>query len=739
MSKSIYIRVCLLLLSLLLLAYVCNGFVPPRPGSDLAVSFEPVGEYRRRLNLTYDYTPSLLSEEMCRFLTEQECQDADESLRDHAKSHQNIQRRLYHQRQRRKQRRLRSQTSETPNSIPNPNPNQDMTEFQDLLGAFTQAYGRGPAHQPTLQEELEELDQLLKEFNTTKEQHYRDRARALRSDRSSQVFNPSVGTFVVPLFLMVFSDHAAANRPLPPKYEYQILWNLRIKKWIQENSYNQYDAFFDVQDWQVTDNTELHYSYGKAGRVAKFQNSFHPLLESMDKALEGDWSLYDADGDGFIDNVIVLTSSYGAEEGGTDCNNGRADMERIWSHAFSNSKAWVSPTNPKYKTRGYMIASALDLTCDSNPAKMGVMTHEYLHTFFLIDLYDINFVGRGLGTFDIMSYPYGLDNDGYIPVHLSSWAKETIGWITCETITASGEYTLQPAAIAPICYKIILSDFDPSQPEYILLENRQRISFDIDFWKAGLVMFHVDEAANDQKFVGYPGRTGNWPESGEHYRVSVIQADRNYDLEKNMNIGDEGDIWETGMKLTPNVDGQTWPNTDTYQYGSVQQTGIIIEVLEPPADGSFNVRVKVDMGTRSGNAPQVFATPTKERDNHNDNPELEDLAENQFNVPDDPDHGISGMIPQLGWFDRFQKQETEQQQETETLQPEMEMDVAPTKLPSPQSHPEGGHEDDPTNPFFVFTAEATARSNASGRQRGGLAVMAVSLLASTAAHYLCMM
>ena len=57
------------------------------------------------------------------------------------------------------------------------------------------------------------------------------------------------------------------------------------------------------------------------------------------------------------------------------------------------------------RMKGYMIASGMDLTCDSEPAKMGVMTHEYLHTFFLIDLYDYTFDGKGVGNFDIMAYP----------------------------------------------------------------------------------------------------------------------------------------------------------------------------------------------------------------------------------------------------------------------------------------------------------------------------------------------
>jgi hypothetical protein len=308
-------RPALLLLLLLLQLQVTDGFVPPKPGSDLAKTYENVHAYRQRLGITYHYKPKLLNEELCRNLSEEECQRADESMQAHAKSHQEIQKQLYRQRQRR-QRKLRK---------------QDQAEFHQLLGTFTQAYGRGQLHLPTREQELQELAQLLQEFNATKEEHYR-RRRLAPSVRAENLYNPSVGTFVVPVLLCRFTDHA--DRELPPKYEYQILWNLRINKWLQENSFGRYSAFFDVQDWQLTDNTEAYYSFGEAGRVQAVSGAFYPLLNHMDTALNGDWSIYDVNGDGFLDNLIMLHSGYGAEEGQVDCTNNREEKDRIWRYAY---------------------------------------------------------------------------------------------------------------------------------------------------------------------------------------------------------------------------------------------------------------------------------------------------------------------------------------------------------------------------------------------------------------------
>ena len=160
-----------------------------------------------------------------------------------------------------------------------------------------------------------------------------------------------------------------------------------------------------------------------------------------------------------------------------------------------------------------MIASALDLTCDSNPAKMGIMTHEYMHTFELIDLYDYTFEGKGIGTFDIMAYPYGFNNDGYLPNSMSVWAKSAIDWLSCQLVSTSGTYNLQPAAMYPACIKISLQTSADGKEEFLLIENRQQISFDVELWKAGVMIYHIDDAADEQYARGFPG-LGGWPGNG---------------------------------------------------------------------------------------------------------------------------------------------------------------------------------------------------------------------------------
>ena len=262
------------------------------------------------------------------------------------------------------------------------------------------------------------------------------------------------------------------------------------------------------------------------------------------------------------------------------------------------------------------------------------------------------------------------------------WSKEQLGWISCTEITSAGEYTLAPAESTPECYRITLLDVTDWE-EYILLENRQQQGFDVNHFSPGIVMYHVDDWAADQAFTGYPGQDG-WPENGNHYRVAVIQADGKYDLEKGGNIGDAGDIWKPGMTLTPNDDGNTYPNTDSYQEGFIENTGITIEILEQTG---VNMKFRVSYSDRSDESSTLLSAPVKESESAGEVGEQDrpSFSTQRPTVPPEPsldrtgkgeDEGISGKIPQLPWYDEWKEKQVEaelvDQQEQEQVEQDQE-------------------------------------------------------------------
>ena len=150
-------------------------------------------------------------------------------------------------------------------------------------------------------------------------------------------------------------------------------------------------------------------------------------------------------------------------------------------------------------------------------------------------------------------------------------------WNDIKTIKSDGLYTLKPAATTVQAYRIDLNE-GGTYPEYLLIENRQRLAYDVNLFTGGLVIYHVDDFADLQSARGYPGQDG-WPGNGNHYQVAVLPKDGLYELERGINDGDAGDMWKPGDILGPGMGGTVFPNTDSYQFGDIRETGIEIEVI----------------------------------------------------------------------------------------------------------------------------------------------------------------
>jgi len=397
------------------------------------------------------------------------------------------------------------------------------------------------------------------------------------------------GTVKTLVICVKFSDHI--DRRLPSQNDIDMLWNAKegeavdkvptgsVSEFLRRNSYGKMNLIANVKDWIVTDQTEDYYSYNKSGLTRRFANALYPALRVID-ALGEDFSQYDQDGDGVLDSVVLLHSGFPAEIGGFDCYSRRDHQNRIWSHAVSSfDNKWTS-FDGKYSLGGYMVASALRNTCGDQLARIGVMTHEFIHTWGVPDLYDTggDWIGKGLGIYDIMSNPYGIDGKQTHPSSMGPWTKMQSGWLEPIEIKQNGEYIIEASAINPSVF--LIKDGFPDG-EYILIENRQPINWDRHLWNGGLLIWHIDEKAENMKKRGYPGQY-EWPGNCKHYRVAVAQADRNYDLEKGINDGDQSDFWAKDQQLSPGphelvaTNYSQYPNTNSYTCERIFPTGIRI-------------------------------------------------------------------------------------------------------------------------------------------------------------------
>ena len=366
-----------------------------------------------------------------------------------------------------------------------------------------------------------------------------------------------------------------------------------VADWFDANSYGNVRIEATVANWTVSDNTEQYYSFNKSGLVQGVHKAWYPAFDRLEA--EGfDFSKFDMDGDGTIDNLVLLHSGYPAEVGGLDCYNHNANFTyRIWAHASTNEDNWESERHG-VRAHSYAISSALRGRCHQRPSRISILIHEYIHTFGIPDLVDWagDWIGKGVGNYDVMANAHGRNGAQEHPAHLSPWSRRELGWNRIVEITEDGEYRLNASETSDTIY-LIRHNFPTG--EFLLIENRQPILWDQLLWGGGLLIWHIDQRQSLLRYRGHPTMPG-WPGNSRHYGLAIAQADGTYDLEMGHNSGDDGDYFRDGAEFGPGpTDAEAtsfegYPNTNSYQNGNIVETGVrIYDVSESAPVMTFKV------------------------------------------------------------------------------------------------------------------------------------------------------
>jgi len=390
---------------------------------------------------------------------------------------------------------------------------------------------------------------------------------------------PASGQIKNLVVMIRFSDHA--SRPLPTVADMDVLFNAvggdptlaptgSVKDVYLENSYGQMtlNSFVNpgIGDWITVSGTEAYYANGNSGDSTLWE-ALREALDVLDNVI--DFGDYDTDNDGRIDSIAFIHSGYAAERSGTDAY-GTPRESRIWSHRWAIQPQWNS--NDGVSVFDYHISPGVWGLSGSNIGRIGVIAHETGHFFGLPDLYDTDSgAGEGIGSWGLMANSWDFNFTQLCPPHFSPWSKINLGFYNPTIINQPGEYVINQAETNPEVYRI---DSGFPSGEYLLIENRQDTGFDCTIPQGGIAIWHIDDT-NGYNAQGYPGQ-GGWPENDLHYRVALLQADGNYNLERGNNRGDSGDMHHSAGVDAIGPGPGNHPNTDTYQGGVINQTGITI-------------------------------------------------------------------------------------------------------------------------------------------------------------------
>lgn len=244
-------------------------------------------------------------------------------------------------------------------------------------------------------------------------------------------------------------------------------------------SYGQLELKSDVLGPYTAQNNMSYYG-GNTGISGNDKNPFALFEEAINNAIqEVNLSDYDADKDGFVDNVHIVYAGYGEEAG--------ASSNAIWAHEMTFSPITVQGM----KIEKYSCSPELRENRGTGISRIGVHCHELGHALGAMDYYDTDYEKGGsyLGTglWDVMAQG-SWNNDGISPAGFNPYVKVyDFGWadaksLETDTVNTIGEST-EPGNIYRIDTGV--------ENDYFLLENRT----DKDFHGAepgkGLLIFHI--------------------------------------------------------------------------------------------------------------------------------------------------------------------------------------------------------------------------------------------------------
>lgn len=273
-----------------------------------------------------------------------------------------------------------------------------------------------------------------------------------------------------------------------------------------DNSYGQFLPTFDVYG-PVTLNHPFSY-YG-ANDSWNNDKRAHEMVIDACQLLDDeiDFSQYDRNGDGVIDNVYIYYAGYGEADGG--------GSSTIWPHSYDIM--YADPTTEYYfdgvQLNHYACSNEVD-NYSNEPTGIGTFTHEFSHVMGLPDLYATDnsgaFTPGEWNILDVGSY----NNNSCTPPNYSSFERYALGWMEPEVLSECGDYILEPLPLSNKAYLIQTE----KENEYFLLENRQHIGNDRFIPGHGMLVWHVDFF---QQIWDY--NTVN--NSSKHQYVDLVEAD----------------------------------------------------------------------------------------------------------------------------------------------------------------------------------------------------------------------
>jgi len=256
---------------------------------------------------------------------------------------------------------------------------------------------------------------------------------------------------------------------------------------------------------------------------------------------EIDYSEYDNDGDGKVDNIYIFYAGYSESDGGS--------TETIWPHSWNLDDFNIIYNGVQLNT--YACSSELINGVGTTMCGIGAFIHEFCHVLGLPDLYETNYNKIGAftpGAWSVLDFgPY--NNEQRTPPYMSAYERQFLGWLNLTELSAPANISI-PSVDNNIGYIIKTN----SANEYYILENRQQKGMDTYVPGHGMLVWHIDFDSD----IWANNEVNNDP---LHQRIDIEEADGTQSVGSRDGDSYPGTSNNTSFTDTTNPNMKMWDGT----------------------------------------------------------------------------------------------------------------------------------------------------------------------------------
>lgn len=277
---------------------------------------------------------------------------------------------------------------------------------------------------------------------------------------------------------------------------------------------------------------------------------------------EVDFSQYDLNGDGMVDNIYFFYAGFGQADSG--------QSQVIWPHAGKINEDWHQdmPLLDGVYINRYAASNEIRYGTGPmfKPVGIGTFVHEFAHVLGLVDHYDTGY-GGGFhpDIWDVMAAGSYNDNQNTPPA-FSAFERAELGWLEYTDITPAtpGLLNVHELQASNSALRLVVPDTEGR--EFFIFENRQQRGWDRTLPGHGMLVWHIDR---DLELW----HTNKANADAAHQRIDIVEADR---VQTNNSYG--GDSFPGTSRVTT-FDFMNWAHENIFSFDLVEETDTTVNFL----------------------------------------------------------------------------------------------------------------------------------------------------------------